>query len=171
VRVLGIDPGATTGWGIYDARTRRVVKAGKFRGADADIEGSAYLSCVDVAVIERPVAHGPTRPQVVDCAWFAGQLERDARQWADEVHVLTRLEVRQTLTEATHGVVRVVNDATAWAALRLLHGGDGCDRRPKVRKGVVIEEGGPIGGVTSHERAALALAVAWLLRNELGGIR
>lgn len=165
--VLGIDPGATTGWCTYDTDRRHVINRGTFRGVDHTDED--YLAFaphrIDVAVLERPVAHGPTRPEVVDCAWFAGQLARDAKQWADAVHILTRLEIRQTLTAATHGVVRVINDATAWAALKLLHGGDGCDDKARTRKGVAISPAGPIGGVTSHERAALACAVAWVLRN------
>jgi hypothetical protein len=166
--ILGLDPGATTGWCSYDTDRRHVINRGTFRGADhTDQDYLAFAPRrIDVVVLERPVAHGPTRPQVVDCAWVAGQLVRDALRWCDRVEVLTRLEIRQTLTAATHGVVRVINDATAWAALKLLHGGDGCDRKPRRKKGVVVDEGGPLGGVTGHERAALACAVAWVLRQE-----
>ena len=160
MKVLAIDPGATTGWCLYDTEARRVLDAGQFEGAESEVSPEA--ECAEVAVIERPVAHGPTRPQVVDCAWFAGLM----CAWLEDrfpgyAHTLTRLEVKQALTAATHGEVHVKNDATAWAALKLLHGGEGCDRKAKVKKGVELEPAGPIGGVKSHERAALALAVAW----------
>lgn len=165
MRVLGLDPGATTGWCLYDDEQRRVLDCGTVPGDSfLDIPRSVW-GRVDVAIIERPVAHGPTRPEVVECAWVAGCL------WRDMLHLLgrskarqmRRLEVRQVLTAATHGVVRCTNDATVWAALVLLHG-EGSDRKPKTRKGEVIDDGGPLGRVTSHARAALAVAVAWTLR-------
>ena len=166
MRILGIDPGATTGWVIYhDAGTGRFVEAcGEFRGDDMLSSMPGRFWSVDAAVIERPVAHGATRPQVVDCAWIAGCLWRDL--WAmvgcDKCHTVTRLEVRQALTAAVHKVVSVRDDKTAWAALTLIHG-DGSDRKPRTRKGVVIEDGGCIGRTTGHARAALAAAVAWRL--------
>ena len=165
MKVLAIDPGATTGWCLYDTDARRVLDAGQFRGADVGMP-PAVLSA-EAAVIERPVAHGPTRPQVVDCAWFAGLLCAWLEdRFPGDAHTLTRLEVKQALTAATHGEVHVKNDSTAWAALKLLHGGEGCDRKARKKNGEVIEPAGPIGGVKSHERAALALAVAWALLNQ-----
>lgn len=163
MRILGIDPGATTGWCLYDT-AGHVVDCGTFREADFLAIPGTVFGKVDAAVLERPVAHGPTRPQVVDCAWIAGQLWRDAQGilGRERCHLLTRLDVRQRLTAATHGVARVVNDSTAWAALVLLHG-EGSDRKPRTRKGVVVEPGGPLGMVTSHARAALAVAYAWHL--------
>lgn len=159
MRILALDPGATSGWCLYDRDVRRVLEAGKFRGEDFASIPIRDLS-PDRIVLERPVAHGPTRPQVVDCAWVAGQLWRDCQNaiGPDRASHLTRLQVKQALTKATLGEVRVVNDATAWAALRLLHGGEGCDRK-KTKK----HPAGPIGNVTSHERAALAVAVAFAL--------
>lgn len=155
--ILAIDPGATTGWCVYDETERRVVDAGQFRGADCSPEAASVMGAVDVRVIERPVAHGPTRPQVVECAWIAGIL-------CERLHCqeLTRLEVKQRLTAAVLNEIRVKDDATAWAACVLLHGPNS-DKRPKVRRGEIVEPGGCIGGVRSHERAALALAVAWAL--------
>lgn len=167
MRILGIDPGATSGWCIYrcgDAVVS-VDAAGEFaedRMLQA-IEASRW-PFLDAAVIERPVGQGPTRPQVVDCAWVAGQLWRDMLHMlgSEKCHFLTRLQIRQVLTSACHGVVRVTNDATAWAALVAMHG-DGSDRKPKRKKGVVIDQGGVLGSVTGHARAALAAAVAWNL--------
>lgn len=166
MRILAIDPGATTGWVVYhDAYVGRFVDAcGEFRGDDMLQAVPGPWWNVDAAVIERPVAHGATRPQVVDCAWIAGCLWRDL--WSmvgrERCHQITRLEVRQVLTAAVHKVVSVRDDKTAWAALTLIHG-DGCDRKPKKRKGAVVEEGGCIGLATGHARAALAAAVAWRL--------
>lgn len=153
MKVLGIDPGATSGWCVYDTKAMRVLDAGHFK-ADAFFDiPSKHFGC-DAAVIERPVAHGPTRPEVVECAWVAGLLFRDMLHilGRDKIHALTRLQVKQELTDAVHGEIRVRNDATAWAALKLIHGRD-CEKNY-----------GALGLVRSHARAALAVAVAWHLR-------
>lgn len=172
MRVLGLDPGSTSGWCLYvrSAAGAYVESCGAFReDSFFDIPRRAWAAC-DAAVLERPVAHGPTRPQVVDCAWVAGQLWRDMLHFIgrDRIHCLTRLDVKQKLTEAVHGEIRVKNDATAWAALVMLHG-EGSDRKPRRKKGVVVEPGGPLGEVSSHARAALAVAVAYCLRAEAVG--
>jgi Holliday junction resolvasome RuvABC endonuclease subunit len=151
--VLGVDPGATTGWCVYDDYTRCVVESGTFQGDAIDSSDAwSWTWKVGSIVIERPVAHGPTRPQVVECARTEGILFATLRREGLRVLELTRLQVKQALTIATHGEVQVRNDATAWAALKLLHGGDGCDKR-----------GGALHGVKAHGRAALAVAVALLL--------
>lgn len=151
--ILGLDPGATSGWVLYDAEAKRVVDCGTFKETNAPQELVDDLRH-DYCVIERPVAYGPTRPQVVDCAWHAGQLAI-----VMQAIPMTRREVKQLLTEATNRDVRVVDDASAWAALVLLHG-EGSDQKPTKKR-----EGGCIGRVTSHERAALALVVAWAIAN------
>lgn len=160
MKILGIDPGATTGWCVYDTEARRVLAAGQFRGEEVTDELHRARSNADRVVLERPVAHGPTRPQVVDCAWIAGRL---AERLCAET--LTRREVKLALTAATQRDVVVTDDATAWAALVLLHG-EGSDAKPTMRKGVEVASGGALGRVTAHERAAVALAVAWELLNE-----
>jgi len=63
---------------------------------------------------------------------------------------VTRRTVKRTLTEATQCDVTVKNDATAWAAILLLHGGESASKK-----------GGALYGVRSHSRAALAVAMAW----------
>lgn len=158
MRVLGIDPGATTGWCLYHAPTRCVLGAGHFTSHEAPPLDDPHTQFWqgDVAVIERPKGYGPTRPQLVDCGYVAGRLAQ-RMALAGVVHELTRLDVKQELTEATHGEIRVVSDATAWAALKMLHGPD-CDRK-----------GGPLHGVKAHARAALAVAVAFCLRAEAVG--
>ncbi len=166
--ILGIDPGATTGWCLYDSGDRHVIASGSDRdiGVVAELHHAMLLEHVDDIAIERPKGYGPTRPQVVDCAYVCGWIAATLDAHGFEVHELVRRDVCAILTDAVHGVVRVKNDATAWAALVLLHG-EGSDRKLKKRKGVVVEEGGAIGGVTSHARAALAVAVAFALRHEV----
>lgn len=164
-RILGIDPGMTTGWVLYDSSARRVLRSGQFYGYLHDLPEAVLLDAEDY-VIERPVAHGATRPQVVDCAFIAGHLCGQLGE-LEEVGLITRREVCKILTDACSLPTedRVRNDATAWAALKLLHG-PGCDERPRYRAGQLVKEGGSIGSVKSHERAALATAVAWDLRRQ-----
>lgn len=149
--VLGIDPGATTGWCLYDTEAKRVVDSGTFKETDAP--SGLVIRSRDFCVIERPIAHGPTRPQVVDCAWHAGQLAIIM-----QAIPMTRREIKLILTEATQRDVVVKDDASAWAALVLLHG-EGSGERPTKKR-----LGGCIGRVTTHERAALALVVAWAIQ-------
>jgi len=160
--VLGIDPGNATGWCCYDIIAHRVTASGHFPEdqVPAPTAVPEWGNCLDV-VLERPVAHGPTYPQVVDCAWFAGSLARLFRMRCDPgfFHVLIRRDIKRILTDATAGDVRVKNDATAWAALKLLHGGEASAKK-----------GGCLYGVKSHSRAALAVAVAWHL-NETAKVK
>lgn len=150
MRILGIDPGAKTGWCVYDSVQGRVIGRGVV--VEADLRTTECDIYFDECVIERPKGYGPTRPQLVDCGWVAGRLYEKIRAKSNSAtHTMTRLDVCKALTEATHGEVRVRNDATAWAALKLLHG-EGCDKK-----------GGALHGVRSHERAALAIAVAFSL--------
>lgn len=158
--ILAIDPGRTTGWALYDTDRRAVVDSGQFPEHLHDIRTAA----VDHVVIERPKGQGPTRPEMVECGITFGRLI----QWAESkwppghVHGILRYEVKSILSAATHGEVNVRNDATAWAALKLLHG-DGCDRKARTRKGEIVAPAGPLGTITSHERAAVAAAVAWAI--------
>lgn len=152
--ILAFDPGAVTGWVMYDTSTRTVYRHGHFPGSDWD----TIYPPADVHIIERPKGYGATYPQVVDAAWHGGRIAQ--RFGIDDDHTLTRREVCLALTDAVQNTVRVKNDATAWAALVLLHG-EGSDRKPKRKAGKVIDAGGALGTVTSHARAALAVAVAW----------
>jgi hypothetical protein len=156
MNILGIDPGATSGFCVYDADARRALYSGKFSecAVFSGVNGPR-LAGVANAVVERPKGYGPTRPAVVDCAYVAGRIVE--RLCDFNVHELTRIEVKNILRDATHGEVSVKNDAGVWAALKLLHG-EGCDKK-----------GGSLYGVTSHARAALAVAVAWGLREAAKG--
>lgn len=148
MNILGIDPGATTGWCLYDSTRSRVIRAGEFPGHQFP-EPTEWLAEVDVAVIERPKGYGPTRPQLVDCGYVAGRIVGELRQF-EAVRELTRLEVCQALTAAMSGVVQCRNDSTVWAALLHMHGGE-----------LSGKKGGPLHGVKSHARAALAVAYAF----------
>ena len=148
--VLGIDPGATTGWVVYDTNTRGVTARGEFAGY-----GTVMLCAhqqLDVVALERLVPHGASYPQVVEAAYVAGRI---VGQFQVHVRELTRADVRRILQDATHGAVKVRDDKSVWSALLLIHGGESAG-----------EKGGALYGVKSHERAALAVAVAWAIKNE-----
>lgn len=148
MNIMALDPGATTGWCLYDSTRRRVIASGQFAGADASVEFRKQSTYAAVHVIERPMGYGPTYPQVVDAAWYGGELRALCNAIA-----MTRRDIKAILTDATQGDVRVKDDASAWAALKLLHGGEACAKK-----------GGALHGVKAHERAALAVAVAFALR-------
>lgn len=164
MKILGIDPGATTGWCVYDAIPGAVLARGRFPGWQIDVPSSLYGG-LEAVVVEKPEPHGATYPQVVECAYATGRLVAFLLGLCPRVHEVSRRVVRRTLQDAVHGTVRVKDDRTVWDALVMLHG-EGCDRKPKVRKGEVVESGGCIGSVSSHERAALAVAVAYHLGAE-----
>lgn len=150
MRILGIDPGTVSGWCVYDSTERIVRGSGTFPEWQLPPWAKSIASSEHV-VIERPKGYGPTRPQVVECGYIAGRLHEILRRYVDVgmVTELTRLEVCKALAGEVHGVIRVRNDATAWAALLEMHGG-----------AEAAKKGGPLAGVKSHGRAALAAAVA-----------
>lgn len=155
MRILGIDPGKTTGWCLYQANLGSgsfegfVFESGSFEGY-----GDQPLSKwgADVIVLERPVVYHGSPPAVGDACYCAGYLACLAHQAEADYAELTRLEVKKALSEATHREIVCRDDATVWAALKLLHGGEGAGKK-----------GGPLYGVKSHARAALAVAVAFVL--------
>jgi hypothetical protein len=160
--VLGVDPGATTGWVAYDADQKLVLDSGEFRDAELSAEFTGWLDRADRCVLERPRGQGPTRPQVVECGIVFGMLYEKIQRDVLETSWLYRLTVCQRLTFALHGTITVRNDATAWAALVALHGANS-DSKGRTKKGVQIEPPGAIGRAKGHGRAALAVAVASLL--------
>ena len=160
MKVFALDPGATTGWVIYDTEARRAIESGCFPGSEWPKQLMALCWGADVRVIERPMGYGATRPQVVDCAWVAGILTGSMRQGGLEVHEMKRHEIKVILSDATLRDIVVKNDATAWAAILMLHGGE-----------QAAKKGGPLHGVKSHGRAALAAAVAWDLMSRERAVR
>ena len=161
--LLGVDPGQKTGWCVYDTDARRVVDSGHFdENHIPDPQPESWKHVLAVA-IERPKGYGPTYPQVVDCAYVCGRLV-ECLHFVLSVPVQERLrrEVYKALGAGLNGEIRIRNDATVWAALKLLHGGEGCDQKAKAsdKKGLGGRVPGPLAGVTSHARQALAVAVA-----------
>lgn len=165
MRILGVDPGQSIGLCLYDADQRRVLEASTVKQV-ADVVYDLW-TC-DVIVVERLVPHGASYPQVVTASFIAGRLLERAAAHMGVLHAveLTRHEVRRELQDATHGSVRVKDDPSVWAALVLLHGGQEAARKPRKRKGVIVDDGGAIGLPVAHERAALAVAVAYALKRE-----
>lgn len=165
--VLGLDPGATTGWCVYDTDARRAIAGGEFPEHLHDIPAS--VGRIDCTVLEKPVGQGPTRPEMVACGITFGRLAAWAEGKWPRTYAMPRYTIKSILTKATLGEVTVRTDATAWAALKLLHG-EGCDAKARTRKGVEVSPPGAIGVLKgSHQRAALAVAVAWAIENEAQG--
>lgn len=165
MNVLGIDPGATSGWVVYDSVARRVIASGEFCGDDlpAEVVGRALAcGCVVIESLHEP--RGGIYPAVVVAGITQGHIERQLRGLCT-VHRVTRHEAKLALTAATLGEPVARDDATAWQAIVVLHGA-GSDAKPRTKKGVVIEAGGALGLVTGHARAALAAVVAFVLRQE-----
>lgn len=154
--ILGIDPGATTGWCMYDSDARRVLASGQVQEAMMRWQDVPWC---DVVAVERPKGYGATRPQVVDCAWVGGQLYAESTAHCGASMALTRPEVVKALSLAIGATIR--GDAAVWQALVELHGGAGvADRRAKkATKTTPAIDGGPLAGCSGHARAALA--VAW----------
>jgi len=162
VIVLGIDPGNVTGWCVYDSEQRRAIAGGEFPEHRHDIPAS--VGRIDVVVQEKPVGQGVTRPEMVACGITFGRLAAWAEAKWPRAYSMPRYEVKSILGKATLGEVTVKNDSTAWAALKLIHG-EGSDKKAKRNKGVEVEPPGAIGVlVGGHQKAALAVAVAWVLR-------
>lgn len=165
--ILGIDPGEKSGWCLYDAVARRVVASGQFIQAALPWHALADAGHPppDVAVVERPRAFGATRPQVVDCAWHAGQLFAAAAMRCRTV-AMYRGDVCKILGTAVGATIK--GDSAVWQALCVLH--PGSDRRPVAAKPagkrspeVAAVEAGPLFGTVGHARAALALCVGYML--------
>lgn len=148
--ILGIDPGERTGWAAYDTVQRRCVAAGEVE--QASIRWHELPPC-DVVVIERPEGQGATRPQVVDCAWYAGILHAYAQRWCYSVQSLTRRQVCGALAKATQTPVK--GDSAVWWALCDLHGGQAAGKKSTKAR----PSAGCLSLATGHARAALA--VAW----------
>jgi len=158
MNILAIDPGSTTGWCLYDTLARTVLDSGQFQNWMHSEECWNALQRSHRVVIESVLpAHGNIFPDTVATALYQGRLEERLSIPVDGR--VTRLQVKKTLTEACHREPVVRDDKTVWQALVVLHG-PGSDVKPTKKR-----EGGCIGRVTSHERAALAVAVAWAMTN------
>lgn len=166
--ILGLDPGATTGFCVYDPTSRRAIECGEFEvhhygGTMFDL--LMHEKSTSTIVIEGfGDVHAGIYPETVQAAWTGGRLiERIEIQTGKKVEEMTRHEVKKRLHAAIHGEWAVRSSKDVWAALLLLHGGKEAGIKAKTKKGIEIAPAGPIGIVTGHARAALAVAVAWSL--------
>lgn len=169
--ILAIDPGKTSGWVLYDTATRRPIRHGNFDGNQYPPQAESDAKQADHVVLEgMERVHAGIYPDTVTAAYHLGRMvERMNHALGRPVVELDRHIVKEILTDATLGSVRVKNDPTAWAAMILLHG-EGCDtkgRKGNPRKGIASVEPGILAGVSRHARAALAVAVAFAIREGL----
>lgn len=160
MRILGIDPGATTGWCVYDSEAQKVLCVGEMACTPGRIQPIEYPTArqeVDVVAIESfEEARANIYREVVQAAIIEGRIRQDlSSRCIAPVHAMPRMEVKKILTAAMHGEIHVQKDKDVWQALLQLHGGDQSAKK-----------GGPLYGVKSHARAALAVAVAWALRQD-----
>lgn len=151
MRILGIDPGpSTSGYVIYDAEARRVVRA-KSEVSNIDLVTcleQTFYDCddVDVCVIEMIHNQGRTivGQTVFDtCVWIG----RFVQAWdgVDDAILMLRSRVKMAIC----GSMRA-KDANIRAALTDLLGAPGTKKNP-----------GPTYGVTGHAWQALAVCVAY----------
>lgn len=155
--VAAFDPGATTGWCAYDATTQRVTARGQFHRHEIPLDAiEAARNSAHVVIEGFGEVHAGIYPQTVAAAVTCGRLiERLIHEAHREPVELTRLDVKRALTAATLREPVVTDDRSAWRALLVLHGGDDAAKK-----------GGPLHAVKAHERAALAVAVAFVLRTQ-----
>lgn len=159
--ILGIDPGATTGWCLYNTEQRRVEDCGDFRGTDLPDGCKAAAERCDHVIIESlHEPRGGIYPAVVVAGITQGHIERQLLLYG--VQRITRHEVKLLLTEAVHREPVVQKDSHVWQALQVLHGPGSGLRKTKKRQGGCI---GMVSG--THQRAALAAVVAWCHQQRL----
>lgn len=175
MRILGIDPGDTTGWATYNTETRSVEAAGQWeecirQDAANCVPWNLDINRLDIAVVERPRAYGVARPIMVEisivCGAILGQLR--ARYATESLLRKSargrRDSVCDILSDAS-GCVTVTDDATAWAAVCELHGGADAARKAKRKNKSEVAPAGPLGiAAGSHQKAAVCVAVAWAIK-------
>lgn len=179
--VAGIDPGGTVGVALYETKLRRVVFAGEFASpaaAHAAIckETANIGSHAGFVAIEGVQSYGErVGRSVFDTAQQIGWFSAKFGLPFTGPHVLPNPEVRAILVRSDR------SEAALNAMLRNLHGGKKESTRAAVaevtptfrkdgrpwRKGVAGVDAGPLHGVTGHSWSALAVAVAWAVREGL----
>lgn len=155
MNLLGIDPGATTGWCLYDPQARRVVDRGTFEKFHVPEELIQRIRNGGVRCVVESFddVHAGIYPQTVHAAEVLGRIEERILCLAgQEPGRITRFDVKRTLHNWIMGEWPVQKDRDVWAALLKLHGGIDAAKK-----------GGPLHGAKAHERAALAVVVAYSL--------
>ena len=181
--IIGIDPGATIGLCVYDTTAGKAVCSEQYTDLLRAMSQVGYLGDVwkvDAIGIERARIYGAGGASVANTieqvGWLLASLNahlpdgKDAIQecGARLVYTLERRAVVSALSDAVGQSVK--GDAGVWQALCTLH--PGAAQRPVAAKpatrqkpAVDAVEAGPLFGVSSHARAALA--VAWALGRHL----
>jgi hypothetical protein len=183
VIVIGIDPGATIGVAAYDTAAGRVLYSAQYRDP---LQVTHYVGAVrqthvvGAIGIERARIYGAGGASVANTieqvGWLLASLGASLPDGKDaicdcggDVHTLERRAVVSALSAAVGQSVK--GDAGVWQALCTLYPG-GSQRpvaaKPATRTKPAVDavEAGPLFGVSSHARAALA--VAWTLGRHLG---
>jgi hypothetical protein len=153
--IIGIDPGPSeSGVVLYNSEDRSIRYASVLPNCDLkdELDGGWFTdypdNCVPTVAIEFPCFYGKScaiGKDVLDTAAVVGQFEEITRAW--HPRRITRREVRMHLC----GTMRS-GDAQVWAAILDRYGG---------RKAAVgtKKAPGPLYGVRSHARSALAVAL------------
>ena len=179
--VIGIDPGATIGVCVYDTTAGNVLASLTTRDPQEAVGWVKLGVDHDAIGIERARIYGAGGASVANTieqvGWLLSALRArlptsgDAIQLCgNDVYTLERRAVVKALSVEMGESVK--GDAGVWAALCRLH--PDAMRRPvaakdatRTRAAVDAVEAGPLYGVSSHARAALA--VAWALGKHLEG--
>ena len=182
MKILGIDPGNTIGLAVYDTEVKRALWSGQFTDLHDAMSQASFLDAgmaVKAIGIERARIYGAGGASVANTieqvGWLLASLGASLPDGKDaicdcggDVHTLERRAVVSALSAAVGQSVK--GDAGVWQALCTLH--PGAAQRPVAAKpatrqkpAVDAVEAGPLYGVSSHARAALA--VAWTLGQHL----
>lgn len=158
---MGVDPGATTGWCLWDSESKTVAACGEFAKHLCSVEFIVALDQTNLAVVEGfSDVHAGIYPETVQPAVTCGRLLEFIERRDIKCQEISRMETKRQLELAIRKEFRVLKDKDVWGALQLLHGPGSADK-PRVKKGVEVTPGGVLARVRDHARAALAVAVAW----------
>lgn len=158
-RILAIDPGSQqSAWLLYDTSAARPLRFAKERNEELRDHlrwelGDDHLNA-DVVVIETIEPRGERLyRQVVEMLQWAGRFAEAARPM--HVEWLSREAIKGRLCPPGGGRKGAAKDSDVWGALCERFGGE-----PDVAVGRKAAPG-PLYGIHSDCRAALAVAVAW----------
>lgn len=143
MRILSIDPGPTeSGWAIVETTPFRVVDSGVAANADLRTWVKAGQGC-SVLAIEMIASFGmPVGKTTFETVRWIGRFQ-EAWHDPEAVQLVLRMQVKMLLCKRA-----TAKDANVWQALVDLIGEPGTKKAP-----------GPLYGVRSHARSALAVAV------------
>lgn len=152
--ILGIDPGKTLGWCVYDVRERRVVNSGQVKDVDPMsreiwhrvlVTLSPFITFDAIAIEGVGAFGGKLGGPLLQTAIQVGRLVERAHVSGTPWTVITQPDVKRTICGRTDLKDGAVNDC-----IREHVGGDkGTKKNP-----------GPLYGVGGHAWSAVAVAIA-----------